>query len=162
MKLTLRSSLFSFRRRMVVIVLGLALAGVSLYFTNRMAENLREKEQHDVQVWAMAMERAIGTSEMLNGDPLMRSIISNRNNIPLIITNENLRVLESHLVPENIINHPDLLRRKIDQFPQALLCPVCGGFLKKCTDSHDECDLSCCEQVSDSDSCKHSYRYKKS
>lgn len=118
MKLTLRSSLFSFRRRMVVIVLGLALAGVSLYFTNRMAENLREKEQHDVQVWAMAMERAIGTSEMLNGDPLMRSIISNRNNIPLIITNENLRVLESHLVPENIINHPDLLRRKIDQFSE--------------------------------------------
>ena len=46
---------------------------------------------------------------------MMEEIISGRNNIPLIITDHNLRVLESHLIPNNVINHPDLLREKIDQ-----------------------------------------------
>ena len=112
------SRLLSFRNRMVVIILGLVLACISLYFTSRMAESLREKEQHDVQIWAMAMERSGNTSMFLAEDPLMAEIISGRNNIPLIITDRNLRVLESHLIPQNVINHPDLLREKIDQLTE--------------------------------------------
>ena len=110
--------LLTFRNRMVVIVLGLVLACVSLYFTSRMAESLREKEQHDVQIWAMAMERSGNTSMFLADDPLMAEIISSQNNIPLIITDNNLHVLESHLVPQSVINHPDLLREKIDQLTE--------------------------------------------
>ena len=112
------SRLLSFRNRMVVIVLGLVLACVSLFFTSRMAESLREKEQHDVQIWAMAMERSGNTSMFLADDPLMAEIISGRNNIPLIITDNNLHVLESHLIPQNVVNHPDLLREKIDQLTE--------------------------------------------
>ena len=112
------SRLLSFRNRMVVIILGLVLACASLYFTSRMAESLREKEQHDVQIWAMAMERSGNTSMFLSDDPLMAEIISGRNNIPLIITDNNLHVLESHLIPQNVVNHPDLLREKIDQLTE--------------------------------------------
>ena len=110
--------LLSFRNRMVVIILGLVLACASLYFTSRMAESLREKEQHDVQIWAMAMERSGNTNMFLADDPLMAEIISGRNNIPLIITDHNLHVLESHLIPQSVINHPDLLREKIDQLTE--------------------------------------------
>lgn len=112
------SRLLSFRNRMVVIVLGLVLACISLFFTSRMAESLREKEQHDVQIWAMAMERSGNTSMFLADDPLMAEIISSQNNIPLIITDNNLHVLESHLVPQSVINLPDLLREKIDQLTE--------------------------------------------
>jgi len=42
--------------------------------------------------------------------------MSNGNNIPFIITNENLEVINSHLVPEKIIDHPDRLRKQIDKF----------------------------------------------
>lgn len=110
--------LLTFRNRMVVIVLGLVLACASLFFTSRMAQSLREKEQHDVQIWAMAMERSGSSSMFLTEDPLMSEIISGRNNIPLIITDNNLRVLESHLIPQSVINHPDLLREKIDQLTE--------------------------------------------
>ena len=110
--------LLTFRNRMVVIALGLVLACASLYFTSRMAESLREKEQHDVQIWAMAMERSGNTNMFLADDPLMAEIISGRNNIPLIITDHNLHVLESHLIPQSVINHPDLLREKIDQLTE--------------------------------------------
>ena len=43
--------------RTLVLLLGVALVGVSLFITNRMAQSLREKEKHDVELWAAAMER---------------------------------------------------------------------------------------------------------
>ena len=53
----LHRALFSFRNRVVVIVVGVALGGLSLLYTNNMARRLKEKEQHDVVLWAHAMER---------------------------------------------------------------------------------------------------------
>lgn len=51
-------------------------------------------------------------------DPLVADIMSTNNNIPFIITNENLEVITSHLIPDRIIDHPDLLRRRIDDFTE--------------------------------------------
>ncbi len=115
----LRRDLFSFRNRVVVIVVGILLGGVSLVYTNKMAQQLKEKEQHDVALWAHAMERV--NRDVLGGslnDPLVQDIMSNGNNIPFIITDENLQVLQAHLVPERILEHPDRLRRRIDRFTE--------------------------------------------
>jgi anti-sigma regulatory factor (Ser/Thr protein kinase) len=98
------------------MLLGIVLVSTSLFITNRMANSLREKERHDVELWAAAMER-INRDAMGDymGDPLVASIISNRNNIPFIITDENLRVVSYHLIPDTIINNPELLRRTLDK-----------------------------------------------
>ncbi len=115
----LRRDIFSFRNRVVVICVGVALGAISLIYTNNMARRLKEKEQHDVALWAHAMERV--NRDVLGGvvtDPLVQDIMSNGNNIPFIITNENLEVINSHLIPERIIDHPDRLRRKIDEFTE--------------------------------------------
>ena len=102
---------------MVAIVIGAAIVGVSLIFTNDMARHLREKEQHDVELWARAMER-VNRDAMGDymGDPLIANIVNNRNNIPFIITDENLNVISSHLVPDNLIDTPQQLRRVLDRF----------------------------------------------
>ncbi|MBE6182089.1 MAG: sensor histidine kinase [Rikenellaceae bacterium] len=113
--------LFSFRNRVVVIVVGVTLGALSLIYTNDMARRLKEKEQHDVALWAHAMERVNRDVQDGNGlaqDPLVEDLISNNNNIPFIITNQNLELISSHLVPDRIIQHPDLLRRQIDEFTE--------------------------------------------
>ena len=113
----IRTEFFSFRNRVVVIVVGVTLGALSLLYTNDMARRLKEKEQHDVALWAHAMERV--TRDVLGGsiqDPFVADIMSNGNNIPFIITNENLEVINSHLIPEKIINHPGRLRKQIDKF----------------------------------------------
>ena len=101
---------------MVVLVLATIFIALSLLLTNRMAEALHHKEKHDVELWAAAMERvnrdAMG--DYIN-DPLVTSIINNRNNIPFIITDENLRVISSHLIPSEIINSPERLHRVLDR-----------------------------------------------
>ena len=87
----IRRDIFSFRNRVVVIIVGVSLGMVSLLYTNNMAKRLKEKEQHDVALWAHAMERA--NRNVMGGsmeDPLITDIVSNGNNIPFIMTNENL------------------------------------------------------------------------
>lgn len=113
--------LLSFRNRVVLIAVGALLGGISLLYTNNMARRLKEKEQHDVALWAHAMERL--NRNVLSGsgmapDPLVDDLISSNNNIPFIITNENLEVISSHLIPDEIIDHPDRLRQQIDKFTE--------------------------------------------
>ena len=102
--------------RVVVLVLATIFIAVSLLLTNRMAEALHHKEKHDVELWAAAMERvnrdAMG--DYIN-DPLVASIINNRNNIPFIITDENLRVISYHLIPHEVIESPERLHRVLDR-----------------------------------------------
>ena len=115
----LRRDIFSFRNRVVVIFVGVALGAMSLLYTNDMARRLKQKEQHDVALWAHAMERV--NRDIMGGameDPLVADIMSNGNNIPFIMTNENLAVINSHLIPDEIIDHPDRLRRRIDRFTE--------------------------------------------
>lgn len=111
--------ILSFRNRIAFIAVGVILGVLSLLYTNSLARTLREKEQHNVELWAHAMERL--NRDVLSGTimvqtPLVDDLISNNNNIPFIITNENLEVISSHLIPEEIIDHPDRLRRQIDKF----------------------------------------------
>ncbi len=105
--------------RVVVLVLATILIAISLLLTNRMAEALHHKEKHDVELWAAAMERvnrdAMG--DYIN-DPLVANIINNRNNIPFIITDENLRVISSHLIPSEVINSPERLHKVLDKMAE--------------------------------------------
>ena len=47
----------SFRKRVVLISFGLAIGFVSLWFTSNMARQLREKENYEVRLWALTIER---------------------------------------------------------------------------------------------------------
>ena len=104
---------------MVVIVVGFLLGGLSLLFTNDMARRLKEKEQHDVELWAHAMERASygggGGNALTGSDPLVDYIVDSHNNIPFLITDEELHVLKSHLIDEEIINEPSRLREYLTE-----------------------------------------------
>ena len=75
----LRRDIFSFRNRVVVIFVGVALGAMSLLYTNDMARRLKQKEQHDVALWAHAMERV--NRDIMGGameDPLVADIMSKR------------------------------------------------------------------------------------
>ena len=108
--------LLSFRNRIVAIVAGVTLVALSLLFTNQMAGQLKEKEQHEVELWVHAMERVLRDVTVdADNDPFVRDILSKRNNIPFVITDENLTVIHAHLIPDKILDHPDRLRRRIDR-----------------------------------------------
>ncbi|MFR9523632.1 MAG: HAMP domain-containing sensor histidine kinase [Rikenellaceae bacterium] len=100
-----------------MIAVGGVLVVTTLIFTNNMASNLRQKEQLDVELWAHTMEY-ISQERFMHQDPFVAEIVSKSQNIPFILTDENLRVITSHLVDEDIIDHPVKLRKQIDQFSE--------------------------------------------
>lgn len=109
----------SFRSRIVVIVIGVVLASVSLIYTYKLADILRQKEQNDVNLWVAAMERvsreAFGNYLV---DPLISHIVSTHNNIPFIITDENLSLIMSNRIDEEVLSNPELYRRKLDELTE--------------------------------------------
>ncbi|MCC8036246.1 MAG: hypothetical protein LIO77_10035, partial [Rikenellaceae bacterium] len=107
-----RGGRLTFQRKVIIIVLGLAIGSTSLVFTNYMAKKLREKEQNEVRMWTFAMENTMN-SPIYN--PFFQIPGEGRNGIPYVIVDENLRVVRYDLIPEKIITHPDLLRKKIDR-----------------------------------------------
>ena len=109
----------SFRSRISILVMGLILAVMSLIYTNFLADVLREKEQNDVKLWVAAMERvsreAFGNYHV---DPLISHIVSTQNNIPFIITDENLNLIMSNRIPEEVLNNPEKYRRKLNELTE--------------------------------------------
>ena len=106
----------SFRSRVSILTVGLILAVVSLFYTNKLADVLRQKEQHDVELWVAAMERvsreAFGNYLV---DPLISHIVSTQNNIPFIITDENLNLVMSNRIDEEVLKDPERFRQKLDE-----------------------------------------------
>ena len=62
-----------------------------------------------MDIWVAAF-RELGADP---GNPLLLSIITTRNNIPFVLIDRDQRVIASHLIPEHILNHPDLLNQKL-------------------------------------------------
>ena len=109
----------SFRSRIVVIVIGVVLAALSLVYTYKLADILRQKEQNDVNLWVAAMERvsreAFGNYLV---DPLISHIVSTHNNIPFIITDENLELVMSNRIDEDILEDPERFRHKLNELTE--------------------------------------------
>ncbi|MDR0509478.1 MAG: sensor histidine kinase [Rikenellaceae bacterium] len=101
------------RRRLGIIIVGLVIGVASLLITNDMSSTLRNKERNEVMLWALAMNR-LGRFDDLN-DPLMKHITS-KNNIPFILTDQNLRVCDHWMVDEETILYPDRLKRQLELF----------------------------------------------
>lgn len=102
----------SFRKKVVLIAVGLAIVFASLLFTSSMARQLREKENYEIGLWALAIEKL---GQFNTDDPLSNYIMDSRNNIPFIRTTDDFEVLGSNLIPDRILYHPDLLSRKLEQ-----------------------------------------------
>ncbi len=108
------TKVLTYRNRIIMIVIGGILVLFTLIFTNDMAKKLREKEQGDVELWAHTMEY-ISQERFVRHDPFLTDMLSKSQNIPFILTDEDLNVLTSHLIPSDIIEHPVKLREKIDE-----------------------------------------------
>ena len=110
---------FSFRGRLSILTVGMVLAVLSLLYTNKLADVLKQKEQNDVELWVAAMERV--SRETFGNylvDPLISAIVSSQNNIPFIITDENLNYVSINRIPNEIIQDPDKFERKINELTE--------------------------------------------
>lgn len=118
----LTERLFSTRRRTVVIIIGLALAALSVYYTWSVSVNMKHEDEaaiselRDAERNAVEMWRDIISSPNIirtlsyNADLLNK--LAEHTAVPLIIADEFINVWITNL-PEEIINDPERLRSEI-------------------------------------------------
>ncbi len=113
--LKVTSKILSMRSRVIMIAIGAIVVSLSLIYTSNLANKLRLKEKHDVELWAHAMEY-MSQDRMGAQDPFIADIVSKSQNIPFIMVDQDLKVVASHLVADDVISHPNKLREQIDDF----------------------------------------------
>lgn len=108
---TITSIIPSYRNRLIIIVVGMILGMMSLFYTSNMARQLREKENYEIELWSYAFSMM----GQFGNDPLLDRIITSRNSIPMIMLDENLVVINYFHISDEVMNHPDKLRKKLQQ-----------------------------------------------
>ncbi|MBO5894795.1 MAG: HAMP domain-containing histidine kinase [Alistipes sp.] len=112
------------RRNTIVIVVGLALASLSVYYTWRVSadmkhedemaiEQLREDERNAVEMWEDILRNTNIGSQMVYNPELLNEL-AEHTNVPLVIADERLNVLVSNL-PDEVVSNPKRLREEIMQ-----------------------------------------------
>ncbi len=104
-------------RNQIVILLGILLVSSSVYSISEMVGALREKELYDVETWVRDME--VASHDVSRGGSINSLRMSGaEQNIPFLLLDERMNVITSHLVDDDIIQHPDRLRRQIRDFTE--------------------------------------------
>lgn len=92
-----------YKKRVLVISIAVAIGTLSLIFSTHLSRRLQHKEMNEMALWSYAMERM---GESTHNDPLIFQVVHNQN-IPYLLLDESGRVEKYHLLPENVVNHPD-------------------------------------------------------
>lgn len=102
----------TFRRSVIIIIIGSAIGITSLLFTNYMTTRLRAKEKHEIKSLIAVIERSLrypGVSSFAQFP------VDEKDGVPFIIIDDDLNIVRSNLVPDRILNHPDLLRKEMEK-----------------------------------------------
>lgn len=121
-KIHISRNIFSLRRRATVIVVGLALATLSVVYTwhvsvdmkheDEMAiEQLKRDDRNAVEMWEDILRSTNIGSQMVYNPELLNKL-AEHTNVPLVIADERLNVLVSNL-PSEIVDDPRRLREEI-------------------------------------------------
>ena len=121
-RITLSGEVFSLHRNTIVIVVGLALAALSIFYTWRVSadmkhedemaiEQLREDERNAVEMWEDILRNTNIGGQMVYNPELLNKL-AEHTNVPLIIADERLNVLVTNLSSE-IVDNPKRLREEI-------------------------------------------------
>ena len=125
MKLNLNifnSRLFSTRRRTIVIIIGLALAALSVYYTWTVSaemrhedelaiKQLRDSEHNAVEMWEDILRSTRSSGYIFYNTELLNKL-AEHTTVPIVIADDNLRPLVSNL-PVEVISDPERLRAEI-------------------------------------------------
>ena len=120
--ITFPRRVFSTRSRTLVILVGLVLVSLSLFYTWRVSvdmkhedemaiEQLRRDERNAVEMWEDILHNTNIGGQMIYNPELLNKL-AEHTNVPLIIADERLNVRVTNL-PEEIVGDPQRLREEI-------------------------------------------------
>lgn len=114
-----------YRSKIIFVIVGSIIGVASLLYSNYLASELASKEKNEMVLWAHAMEmkNQLDPMSQYESNVIIR-VTKQTTNIPAIVTDEHLRVIEYHSVDERIIKNPKKLRRKLEKMSSGGHTPI--------------------------------------
>jgi nitrogen-specific signal transduction histidine kinase len=98
--------------KLALLVFAFAIGFISLWYTNRLVNNLAEEERQKARIWADATERLASTSCTEDIDFLL-SVVQANTTIPVILTDEENVVINHRNVDSSIVESDQKMRELI-------------------------------------------------
>ncbi len=88
-----------------------------LYVVTTLEQSIRTRESHEMSEWVTRMQEISRDVAMGNVEtPLF--LLKRHPNIPFVVVDENMKIVSSNLIKDNITSHPDKMRHYIRNYSQ--------------------------------------------
>lgn len=112
-----RSNLYERTRwRLGLTIIAIVVVAATIFYTNSIAYKLKLEEQKNVELWAFAQKNTLEATDLQVEacDFTLNSMIMDNSSIPMILTDENYRIVDAMNYPNrNVQDHPDFFERRI-------------------------------------------------
>ena len=112
----MRKFLIGYRGKMLFILIGCAIGVMSLVYSNYLVGQLRDKERHEIHLWSFAVGETVKATRP--GDrqqaAILARIIDFSNEIPLVVCDDQLRVLQYRSIDASVLADPERLADKLE------------------------------------------------
>jgi len=100
--------------KIVLLVCALLMGVFSLIYTERVVRQLRTEEEKKIQMWSRATKELGSGSALENQNvDFLLEIIQENTQIPVILTDEEFRILSAVNIDSSKMRHPDYLERQL-------------------------------------------------
>ncbi len=99
--------------KLVLLVVAIVIGGLSLYYTNRVVENIANQEKKKVELWARATKEISSADEFDSNQEFLLDILRENDNIPVILTDDSLNIISYlNIDPKHAVN-PGFLENQL-------------------------------------------------
>jgi nitrogen-specific signal transduction histidine kinase len=103
------------RWKLLLLFAALFIGAASLWYTNRLVENLSEEERKKVELWAEAT-RKLGDINDLNADvDFLSTVINNNTTIPVLLTDEKGEMISYRNLDSVKVEDPEWVHRQREE-----------------------------------------------
>jgi two-component system, sporulation sensor kinase E len=116
--------------KIVLLLVAIVIGAVSLYYTSRVVSNIEKQEKKKMLLWAKATKELSSAEDLELNQEFLLDILRENDNIPVILTDDNLQILSYLNIDAHEAERPGYLERQLvvmrQQHEPILIEPIEG------------------------------------
>jgi signal transduction histidine kinase len=99
--------------KIVLLLVAMVIGSVSLYYTSQVVHNIEKQEKKKMLLWARATRDLSSSTDLDQNQEFLLDILRENDNIPVILTDDNLQILSYLNIDPEQAERPGYLERQL-------------------------------------------------
>lgn len=99
--------------KIVLLLVAMVIGSVSLYYTSQVVHNIEKQEKKKMLLWARATRDLSSSTDLDRNQEFLLDILRENDNIPVILTDDNLQILSYLNIDPEQAERPGYLERQL-------------------------------------------------